>query len=194
MKKGPTRHSDEDVVLDADSGEEIVAEDTELSSNQLKTKLKELREQLKSVQKERDDNLAGWQRAKADLVNFKRMVEEDKVRDAARIKSTLARTMIEGLDSFENAMKGPHWKDMHEEWRDGVSNIYNQIMNGLSREGFMAFGSEGDTFDPSRHECLSVIAASDTHPEGIIVQVLQRGYLLGDEVVRPAKVIVAQSH
>jgi len=194
MKKGPHKHEDEEIVLDAESGEEIVAEESDLSANQLKHKLKVLREELKQTQKERDENLAGWQRAKADLVNFRRMVDEDKARDAARAKGALARAVIPGLDSFESGMTGQHWDDLNAEWRDGITSIYSQMLKGLAKEGFEAFGVVGDAFDPTFHECLSVVPPDEKHPEGTIVQVVQRGYSLGDEVIRPAKVIVAQSH
>jgi molecular chaperone GrpE len=63
----------------------------------------------------------------------------------------------------------------------------------LEAEGLAVFGMIGEAFDPTRHECMSVLATSDAEVDNTIAQVLQNGYMVGTEVVRPAKVVVYQS-
>jgi molecular chaperone GrpE len=178
--------------IDADTGEELLAEDSELSLGALKAKLKLLRAELLKAQRERDENLAGWQRAKADIVNFRRNVEEDRARDGARQKGKVIRSIIPVLDSFESAVADQSWKEVSDHWREGVERIRNQLASALEREGLTAYGAIGERFDPMFHECMSVQPTEDERLDDTIALVLQNGYRIGDEVIRPAKVTVSQ--
>lgn len=179
-------------MINDEDHEEIAPEETELSVAALSTKLKNLRKELRACQKERDEHLAGWQRAKADLVNLRRMSEEDTSRARARATAALAREVLPALDSFEAATQAPEWLEVAEQWRTGVHRIESQLRSALTRSGLSAYGSAGDTFDPSAHECMSVQVTPDAAQDHTLAQVLQKGYRLGDEVVRPAKVVVFQ--
>jgi molecular chaperone GrpE (heat shock protein) len=95
----------EDISIDYETGEEIELEEDEVSNTALKSKLKQLRKELLQAQKERDENLAGWQRSKADLINFRKNVEEDKKRDMLRAKGSIIQSIIPALDSFSSAMQ-----------------------------------------------------------------------------------------
>jgi molecular chaperone GrpE len=190
MKKSA---ENEEILIDADSGEEIELEESEVTNVALKTKLKNLRADLLSAQKERDENLAGWQRAKADLANFRRTVGEDKERDAARAQGTFIRAIIPSLDSFESAMADKSWNSVDKEWRDGVERIANQINSALSDAGLTSFGKEHEDFDPLLHECMSVVPTKHKKEDHTIAQIMQKGYKIGSEIIRPAKVIVAQT-
>lgn len=183
---------EEEVILDADSGEELVLEESEVSASALKDKLKKLREELKKSKHECDENLAGWQRAKADLVNFRRTVEEDKARDSARARGKMVRALLPALDSFDGAMQAESWKQVEGTWREGVERIATQFHKVLEAEGLSSYGEVGDMFEPTLHDCISVVSTSDDTHDHTISQVLQKGYKIGDEVVRPAKVVVYQ--
>jgi molecular chaperone GrpE len=178
--------------VDADSGDEIVAEESELSAAALKSKLKSLRKELLTTQQERDANLTGWQRAKADLVNFRRNVEEDRVRDTARQKGKIIQNILPALDSFESAMAGTAWNEVDTTWREGVERIRTQLLSALEREGVTSFGTPGEVFDPAQHECMSVTPTNDASHDHTIAHVLQKGYRIGTEVIRPAMVTVWQ--
>jgi molecular chaperone GrpE len=181
-----------DIEIDADTGDDIVAEESELSVASLKAKLKQLRTELTKAKEERNENLTGWQRAKADLVNFRRNVEEDRFRDSARQKGKIIQSILPTLDSFESATADKSWQDVDPHWREGVERIRNQLTSSLEKDGLTTFGAIGEPFDPSMHECMSVTATDDEAQDNIIVQVLQKGYRIGNEVIRPAKVIVYQ--
>ncbi len=183
---------EEEVILDADSGEELALEESEVSASALKDKLKLMREQLKVCQKERDENLAGWQRAKADLVNFRRVVDEERERASARARGKIVQSLIPALDAFASATNDARWGEVDATWREGVERVFGQIHKALEAEGLSTFGAIGDEFDPVFHECMSVKPAESDAADHTIAQVLQRGYKVGDEVIRAAKVVVYQ--
>jgi molecular chaperone GrpE len=189
MKKAP---ENDDISIDLETGEEIEMEEDEVSNQSLKQKLKQLRDELKAVQKERDEHLAGWQRSKADLVNFRKTVEEDRIRDSLRAKSTIITSILPVLDTFEAAMQDKSWEVVDKSWREGIERIANQFLKVLENEGVKKFACKGDVFDPNIHECISVVKTEEKKEDNTIAQVLQQGYRLHTELVRPAKVIVAQ--
>ena len=189
MKK---RAENEEISIDIDSGNEIVLEEGEVSNSALKAKLKELRKELLATQKERDENLAGWQRAKADLVNYRKNVNEDAVRDKRRAKASVLASVIPVVDSFASAMQDVSWKEVDENWRNGVERIAGQLSQALTSLGCTEFGDVGEPFNPLIHECMSIVPTSVEKEDHTIAQVLQKGYMIEQELVRPAKVVVAQ--
>jgi molecular chaperone GrpE len=189
MKKSA---ENEEILIDADTGDEVELEQEEVANASLKAKLKELRAQLRAALKERDENLAGWQRAKADLANFRRTAAEDTTRNSARAKGDVVQAVVPALDSFDSAMADSSWNDVDKKWREGVERIAAQFHAALEKEGLTPFGEVGDHFDPEAHECMSVAPTNDLKKDHTLMQVLQRGYKLGNELIRPAKVVVAQ--
>jgi len=189
MKK---RAENEEISIDLDSGDEIVPEEGEVSNSALASKLKELRKELLATQKERDENLAGWQRAKADLVNFRKNVNEDAVREKRRAKATVIASILPAVDSFASAMEDASWKEVDENWRNGVERIAGQLTQALASVGLTSFGKVGEVFNPSIHECMSIVQTREVKDDHTIAQVLQQGYMIEQELVRPAKVVVAQ--
>lgn len=189
MKK---RAENEEISIDIETGDEIEMEEEEVSNSALKTKLKALRNELKNTQKERDEHLAGWQRAKADLVNFRKTVENDRIRNESRAKGDLIRSILPALDTFDSAMKEKGWHDVDASWREGVERIASQLRAALEAQGLEAFGEIGEAFDPSVHECLSTAPTDKKEKDHTIAEVFQKGYSVHGELVRPAKVVVAQ--
>jgi len=193
-KKSAKQHQThgDDIVLDAENGEEFVSEEGEMSLTALKQKLKKVRDELAATRKESMEHLTGWQRAKADLANFRRIVEEDKERDGARARAKLVRQLIPSLDAFDAAMADQKWAEVDKGWREGMERVAAQFHKALAAEGLDAYGTAGEMFDPTLHECMSMQPTEDEKADHTIAQVLQKGYRIGSEVVRPAKVVVYQ--
>jgi len=189
MQKGA---ENEEISIDLDTGDEIEMESEEVTNVALKDKLKALRSELKQAQKERDENLAGWQRSKADLVNFRKSVAEDRERTQSRIKGAVIEKILPALDTFDAAMQEKSWNDVDKNWREGVERIASQLHQALKSEGLECFGKIGEEFDPTFHECMSMTATENKKEDHTIAQVLQQGYSVNGELVRPAKVVVAQ--
>lgn len=139
--------------------------------------VKKLREKLKEAIKEKQDNLDGWQRARADFANFKRqeaLINADK---EARIVSDLIEALLPALDTLELTLK-------HD---DSPTNkmLQTQFLDSLARIGVKKFGAVGEAFDPHKHEALA-----QKGDENIIESVERSGYSIDEKIIRPAQVII----
>ncbi|HVC06420.1 MAG TPA: nucleotide exchange factor GrpE [Solirubrobacterales bacterium] len=149
---------------------------------------------LEGLLKERDDYLELAKRTKADFENFrKRMTGE--LRDmTARGKGELARDLVSALDDLERAIEAAGL-DPDGDSEDGLSHgvllVFRSLRDTLARHGIETVDPGGERFDPTVHEALSLQASEGVEP-GTIVEVLQKGYRLGDQLIRPARVVVGE--
>jgi len=152
-------------------------------------KAEDLREKLAHCEAERKEYLEGWQRAKADLINY-RKEEGRRFEEVMHLASaSLLQEIIPVLDSFDSALGSR----VSDEITRGVVLIRSQLEEVLRRYGLESFKTEaGEPFDPARHESISEIES--VHPPGTIAQILQRGYMLHNKVLRPARVRIAKGH
>jgi molecular chaperone GrpE len=154
-------------------------------------KLKKLREKIKELEKEKAEYLTGWQRARADYANLQKAHDEDKKRLKEIFKEGFIADLIPVVDSFQMAMANREaWEKVDANWRTGVEYIYNQLMTALENHGLTVFGEAGDAFDPARYESVSEEATDDVSRDHTVAKVIQKGFLLGDAVIRPARVVV----
>lgn len=196
MKKGshPKKLDKSGVMSDTHiSGkeeEDIVFEDETLDGN-IAGKLKKLRDELKVRTAERDEYLTGWQRAKADLIN-ERKNEEEQRKDLQRFgQEGLLLDLIPVLDSFDMASANKEaWEKAPENWRKGVEYIHSQLLGVLKQYGCEPFDPQREAFDPTRHDSIESVPVSEKKQDHTVIEVLQKGYLLNDKVIRPAKVKV----
>ncbi len=171
----------EEIVESTEDGDELAGAD----------KIKKLQAKIKELEKEKTEYLDGWQRARADYANLQKSSEDDKRRLKAVFAQTFVEDLIPAVDSFSMAMSNKEaWEKVDANWRMGVEYIYNQLMTGLANHNFEAFGEKGDFFDPSLHEAVSEVETGDKRYDHRIDSVLQRGYKLGDSILRPARVTV----
>lgn len=181
----------DDIVQDTDTeieDRDVVLEDDETP---ITAKLKALRDQLKEVQKERDNNLAGWQRAKADLVNFKReTAEANESRSKYATKQVLL-DLLPVLDSFDMAIASPAWQSTDPTWRKGMEGVYAQALTAAKTHGLEQYTpQEGEEFSPEKHEAVGVEKTVNGAGDHTIAKVLQKGYTLHQTIIRPATVII----
>jgi molecular chaperone GrpE len=154
--------------------------------------IKKLRERAKKAEAERMEYLSGWQRAKADLVNMNKRHDEERKRFAAMGQAQVIDAILPALDSFDMAMSNKEaWEKVDGTWRMGVEYIRTQLSSGLSGFGVTAFGQAGDTFDPALHHSVETVKAESADQDNKIVAVVQKGYRMGEAVIRPATVKVA---
>lgn len=156
-------------------------------------KLKKLRDELHACHKEKDDYLAGWQRAKADLVNYKREVEMSKSETARFANEGLMRDMLLVLDSFDMAfMNKEAWESVPEGWRKGIEYIHAQFLQVLNNNDLTLIDPLGAPFDPIEHEPVETEETDEKEKNNTVTRVLQRGYKLHGKVIRPARVNIAE--
>lgn len=174
---------EQDVVF-----EESTEEGMEKSATE---KVKKLKEKIIAIEKEKQEYLGGWQRARADYVNLQKAVEEDKKRLKEVFKESFIAEFIPVVDSFQMAMANKEaWEKVDVNWRTGVEYINNQLMNVLESHGLKLFGDIGEKFDPAKYEAVGEEEIADKEKDHAIAKVIQKGFLLGDTVIRPARVTV----
>ena len=156
-----------------------------------KAKIKKLREDLKTAQAESSANLTALQRSRADYVNLKK--ELDEVRDTIKQKTTerVVMDFLPVLDSFDMAMGNTAaWEAVDANWRVGVEYIYSQFQTVLDNHGISAIDKTNIEFDPNLHEPMKTEDIDDQSKDHKIAQIIQKGYKMGDRVIRPARVVV----
>jgi len=130
-------------------------------------------------------------RKQADFENFRRRLHRDKDEAIRYANTEVLLDLADIIDGLERAIQTGEDADVAS-LRDGVSLIEKQLTGLLERKwGFCRFASEGEPFDPERHQAIAS-EESETHEVATVVEDYQRGYLLHDRVVRPARVKVAQ--
>ena len=145
-------------------------------------------DQLASVTAERDEYLALAQRLQADFENYRKRALRDQERLVAYAHERLVRELLPIVDDLERALEAA---ERHEEAQlvDGVKLVEKSLRAALVKEGLTEIDTGGQ-FDPHVHEALLTRPGEGAEP-GSVLDVVQRGYRLGDKVVRPARVIVA---
>lgn len=149
--------------------------------------------ELEKITSERDEYLAGWQRAKADFANAKKRMEESMSEYRSIANEGLIEELLPVLSSFEMAFGNKEaWEKIDKNWRMGVEHIYSQLKGVLEQNGLKEVNPLGHAFDPNLHEAVGHVPATDVLKENTVANVLERGYMLGSKLVRPAKVEVAE--
>lgn len=182
-KQNDSAHDDIEIVNDESEG-------TSASRRIGKSDTK-LRDELHAANVEKQKYLEGWQRAQADLVNFKRTAETEKRGNANRIISTFIEELLPVLDSFDLAFGNKEaWESAPKNWRDGITYIHQQLLGVLRERGLEVFSPEGKPFDPHEHESIAAVTVTNPAEDGKVVAVVQKGYKIGETIVRPARVHV----
>ncbi len=164
-------------------------------------KLKDLRDKLKKCEAEKLDYLTGWQRTKADMVNARKRDEERQKELVKYANEDLILDLLPVLDSFDMARsnKGA-WEKVDKNWRMGVEHIQSQILGILQKNGLVELNPLGADYSPLEQEAIEMVELSGAAAngpdgkslDGKIVAVINKGYKLGDRVVRPPKVKVGE--
>jgi molecular chaperone GrpE len=128
-------------------------------------------------------------RTLADFDNYRRRVERERAVSAKEGKRELVLPLLDVLADFDRALE--HLGDVPKWMSSGFAAIYKRLIGILQAHGIVSYESIGETFDPLRHEAVGLTDSHDVEP-GTVVAELSRGYRWGDEVLRPARVRVAQ--
>ncbi|HET9153440.1 MAG TPA: nucleotide exchange factor GrpE [Solirubrobacterales bacterium] len=143
---------------------------------------------LADAHKQKEEYLELARRTKADFENFRKRASAQAQEAQARGKIEVAREVIDAVDNLERALEAADGSG--DSLRSGVEMVLGGLRETLSRNGVEAVDPEGDRFDPTKHEALSTQPVEGTE-SGVVVEVLQKGYALGDQLVRPARVVVS---
>ena len=146
-------------------------------------------EQFEALERERDEYLDSLQRLKAEFDNYRKRTARDQEAFVARAGEAVLRDLLPVLDDLERALDAA---EHHEEAKleEGVRLVHRSLLDALQRQGLELIETDG-AFDPHVHEALLTQPAGEAEP-GSVLQVLQKGYRLGDRILRPARVVVAE--
>jgi molecular chaperone GrpE len=143
--------------------------------------------ELEALRAENEELIDTLQRLQADFDNFRKRAARDQEALVARAGERIVKELLPILDDLERALEAA---EEHEEAKleDGVKLVHRQLEQLLEREGLAPVETDGK-FDPHVHEAL--LTQPSESEEGSVIEVLQKGYRLGDRVLRPARVVVA---
>ncbi len=146
-------------------------------------------DELVKTAKQRDDYLALAQRTQADFENYRKRVAREAAAARDRGVGSLAKELLPALDNLDRAMEAAAEDDP---LLQGVRLVRTELKTALARAGIESFCPLGEPFDPSVHEAVATAPQPPGgSPSGIVVEVYQDGYRLGEGVLRPARVVVA---
>ena len=155
---------------------------------ELEARVEELEKSLGEAESQRDEYLSDLQRLAADFDNYRKRAARDQESLVARAHERLVKELLPVLDDLERALEAAA---EHEEAKleEGVRLVERELREALRREGLQEIETDG-RFDPHVHEAL--VSQPSEEEEGAVLQVLQKGYRLGDRVLRPARVVISQ--
>jgi molecular chaperone GrpE len=163
--------------LEAEAGQTVSLEEFEA-----------LKKQFEENQAQAAEYKDGWQRAVADFQNYKRRTDAEKAETYQDAVGSIVKRYLPILDDLERALAA---RPADLAWVEGVELIYRKLQAILEAEGIKRIEAEGRMFDPNVHEAI-LQEPSEGHESGQVIAVVQKGYMLGERVIRPAMVRVAQ--
>ena len=177
--------------------EEIILEEFEDTNEvgdekSLREKLKDLRLKLKEKEKEAKDNLDGWQRARAEMVNKEKLLLAEKEEIYKKASANLLEEIIPVLDSYEMARKNKeNWEKVESNWRIGVEYIFQQLITVTENAGLKKVNVKiGDNFDVNTMSTVEESSTEDASQDHTVADIIQSGYELNGKLLREAKVKV----
>jgi len=147
---------------------------------------------LADTQRERDEYLELAKRTKADFENYRKRMASEVQAAAARGKAALVGELVHVIDNLERALDATNDSSQNEDALiQGIQLTYRDLCMALENHGVETVDPVGERFDPAWHEALTTKPADGTEP-GVVVEVMQKGYRMGEQLVRPARVVVSE--
>jgi molecular chaperone GrpE len=145
-----------------------------------------LKKELAELKAKAEANLAGWQRAQADFVNYKRRAEQERDETVKSANASLVLSLLPILDDFERAVTSCPQELAGLAWVEGIRLIERKLRASLEAQGLSPIPALGEPFDPRLHEAVRQAQGK----EGIVLEEVQKGYRFRDRVLRPSQVVV----
>jgi molecular chaperone GrpE len=164
-------------------------ESAPVDGDQTNLEFEALRNRLEELEAKSAEYLDGWQRSQAEFSNYRKRVERDNELMRGSMKGDIFKRILPAIDDLDRALQNR--PPEAEAWVNGIELIYRKLASTLEAEGLTRIEAVGQPFDPNFHEAIGQ-EPSDEHESGTVIEVVQQGYLLGERVIRPALVKVAQ--
>lgn len=182
------KHTDKE-ELDENQAEAVAtSQDAASDVEQLSAEVEGLRKKLEEASSKTSEYKDSWLRSQAEFQNFRRRVERDNELTYITLKGDVIKKILPVLDDLERALQN---RSAEDAWANGIELVVRKFQNILESEGIKTIEAVGREFDPKFHEAISHEPA-DGVQSGHVISVVQNGYMLGERVIRPALVRVAQ--
>jgi len=150
-----------------------------------------LDEQLASAIAEAEDYKDRWMRSQAEFANARKRMEKQRLELFSTATADVMRKLLPILDDYERAMENTPEAIHEDSWLEGIQLVQRKLMGVLENYNVTPIEAVGEPFDPNVHEAISQ-EDSDEYDSGVVCKELQTGYKIGDRVIRPSLVIVAE--
>ncbi|KXK12377.1 MAG: protein GrpE [Chloroflexi bacterium OLB14] len=164
--------------------DEIKAEVTDQVDAEKEALINQLKEAEEKIVEYKD----GWARSQAEFQNYKKRIERDNDLMRSSMKGDIVKKILPVLDDLERALQN---RSADDAWADGIELIARKMQTILENDGVIRIEAKGAAFDPNFHEAISHEPSDDVE-SGYVIDVVQNGYVIGERVIRPALVRVAQ--
>jgi molecular chaperone GrpE len=157
-------------------------------SEQASAEVEALKKQLEETEAKVSEFKDSWLRSQAEFQNYKKRIERDNELMKFSMKGDIVKKILPVLDDLERALQNRPADDL---WANGIELVVRKFQNIVESEGIKRIEAEGAEFDPNFHEAISNEPSEEVE-SGHVIAVVQNGYMLGERVIRPALVRVAQ--
>ena len=179
------KHMDDEVNETQPTAESMPVDGEQLN---IHAELEALQSQLAEAESKVSEYNDGWARSQAEFQNYNRRIERDNELTYSNMKGDIIKKVLPALDDLERALQN---RPADDAWANGIELIARKLQNILEGEGVKRIEAKGAAFDPNFHEAITHEPSDEVESEHVI-DVVQNGYMLGERVIRPALVRVAQ--
>ncbi len=153
--------------------------------------IEELQKQVDEIAAKAAEYFDGWQRERADFMNYKKRIERDQQLTQQNNVANITKKYLPVLDDLDRALRARPGESEGAKWSEGIDLIFRKLQGILESDGVKEIQAVEQMFDPNFHEALTHEDCAD-YESGQIIEVIQKGYQIGDRVIRPALVRVAR--
>ncbi len=156
--------------------------------------IKKLKGELSACRKEREEYIAGWQRAKADFINARKDEEKARAMFVKFANEAFVSELLPVLQNFERAIGNKEvWEKADKNWRLGIEHIYVQFRGALEKAGVSLIEPKvGEMFDGNKHASIGVVSVAEQAQVHTVREVVEKGFALYGKILEPAKVKIGE--
>lgn len=182
-KNNSTNLGDEDIII-----EDEYTEDSQVGEK-FEKKIKTLKEQLETCQKDKEEYLLGWQRSQADFINYKKNSDSVFAQSKESATIEMVESLLPILDSFDMALSG-NFDDSFKKWLTGFEYVHQQFKRVLEENGIIEINPLNMPFSPQEHEAIEEITTDEEEMDHTVAHVILKGYKISNRIIRAAQVKV----
>lgn len=178
-----------DVEAEAENADVLLAEEGVEEETQKEPPTVE--EQLEAAKLEAEDYKDRWLRSQAEFANARKRMEKQRTELYSTATADVIKNLLPILDDYGRALENVPEAISEDSWLEGIQLVQRKLIGMLETYNVTPIAAVGEPFDPNVHEAISQ-EPSDEHESGVVCRELQTGYKIGDRVIRPSLVIVAE--